>query len=52
VDDSFRKLVTNVILKPVFAMPQPVRVICREGKMEDLLGQLAAQGRRVFMIRD
>ncbi len=42
VADSFPKLVTNEILKPVFAMPQPVHVICREGKLEDLLGQLGA----------
>ena len=42
VADSFPKLVTNDILKPVFAMTQPVHVICREGKLEDLLGQLAA----------
>jgi LysR family transcriptional activator of nhaA len=42
VADSFPKLVTNEILKPVFAMSQPVHVICREGKLEDLLGQLAA----------
>lgn len=42
VADSFPKLVTNEILKPVFAMPQSVHVVCREGKMEDLLAQLAA----------
>jgi LysR family transcriptional regulator, transcriptional activator of nhaA len=42
VADSFPKLVTHEILKPVFAMPQTVHVICREGKVEDLLGQLAA----------
>jgi LysR family transcriptional regulator, transcriptional activator of nhaA len=42
VADSFPKLVTNEILKPVFEMPQMVHVICREGKMEDLLAQLAA----------
>lgn len=42
VADSFPKLVTNEILRPVFAMPQVVHVICREGKMEDLLAQLAA----------
>jgi LysR family transcriptional regulator, transcriptional activator of nhaA len=42
VADSFPKLVTNEILQPVFAMAQPVHVICREGKLEDLLGQLAA----------
>lgn len=42
VVDSFPKLVTNEILKPAFAMSQPVHVVCREGKMEDLLAQLAA----------
>ena len=42
VVDSFPKLLTNEILKPVFALPQTVHVICREGKMDDLLGQLAA----------
>ena len=42
VADSFPKLVTNEILKPVFTLPQTVHVICREGKMEDLLAQLAA----------
>lgn len=42
VADSFPKLVTNEILKPVFSLPQTVHVICREGKQEDLLAQLAA----------
>jgi LysR family transcriptional activator of nhaA len=42
VADSFPKLVTNEILKPVFAMPRAVHVVCREGKLEDLLAQLAA----------
>jgi LysR family transcriptional activator of nhaA len=42
VADSFPKLVTNEILKPVFAMPQAVHVVCREGKIEDMLAQLAA----------
>lgn len=41
VADSFPKLVTNEVLKPVFAMAQTVHVICREGKIEDLLVQLA-----------
>jgi LysR family transcriptional regulator, transcriptional activator of nhaA len=40
--DSFPKLVTSDLLAPAFAMPQPVHVICREGKMSDLLAQLAA----------
>lgn len=42
VADSFPKLVTNEMLKPVFALRQPVLVICREGKLEDLLAQLGA----------
>lgn len=40
--DSFPKLVTGRILKPAFELPQQVSVVCREGKVEDLLGQLAA----------
>jgi LysR family transcriptional regulator, transcriptional activator of nhaA len=40
--DSLPKLLTNRILKPVFDMKQPVHVICREGKLEDLLPQLGA----------
>ncbi len=42
VADSFPKLVTNEILKPVFSMSQAVHVICREGKLDDMLAQLAA----------
>ena len=42
VADSFPKLMTQQILQPVFAMPQIVHVICREGKVPDLLGQLTA----------
>lgn len=42
VADSFPKLVTNEILEPVFAMPQTCHVICREGKTDDLLAQLAS----------
>jgi LysR family transcriptional activator of nhaA len=42
VADSLPKLATYVILKPVFARADRVHVICREGKMDDLLAQLAA----------
>lgn len=42
IADSFPKLVINEILKPAFEMSQTVHVICREGKMQDLLAQLAA----------
>lgn len=40
--DSFPKLVMNEILRPVFHLEQAVHVVCREGKVEDLLAQLAA----------
>jgi LysR family transcriptional activator of nhaA len=42
VADALPKLVVNEILKPVLAMPQTVHILCREGKREDLLAQLAA----------
>lgn len=42
VADAMPKLITNEILRPVLEMPQNVHVICREGKSEDLLAQLAA----------
>lgn len=41
VADSFPKLVTYEILKPVFADSRAVRLVCREGKLEELLPQLA-----------
>lgn len=40
--DSFPKLLSLDILRPAFAHVPPVRVTCHEGKMEDLLGQLAS----------
>jgi len=42
VADAFPKLVTYEILKPLFARADPIHVVCREGKLEDLLPQLAA----------
>jgi LysR family transcriptional activator of nhaA len=42
IADSFPKLVTQQVLQPVFSLPQSVHVICREGKVEDLLAQLVA----------
>lgn len=40
--DSFPKLAGNAILKPVFELGRDVHVVCREGKADDLLAQLAA----------
>ena len=39
--DSFPKLVAHDILKPLFAAAEPMHVVCREGKITDLLAQLA-----------
>lgn len=37
VSDSFPKLAAYEILKPVFNLAQPMHVICREGKITDLI---------------
>lgn len=42
VADSLPKIVANDLLKPVLTLRQPVHLFCREGKIEDLLAQLAA----------
>lgn len=42
VADSFPKLVTYRMLAPVLARGESAHVVCREGKLEDLLAQLAA----------
>jgi LysR family transcriptional regulator, transcriptional activator of nhaA len=39
--DSVPKLIAHEMLKPVFHRPDPVHVVCREGKVEDLLAQMA-----------
>lgn len=41
IEDSFPKLLSFEILKPVFAIEPRIHVVCREGKSEDLVGQLA-----------
>jgi LysR family transcriptional activator of nhaA len=48
VADSFPKLITNHILTPVFELATPVEVICREGKLPDLLALLA--GHRLDLV--
>jgi LysR family transcriptional activator of nhaA len=40
VADSFPKLLANAILQPVFNMEAKLHVVCREGKLDDLLAQL------------
>jgi len=40
--DSFPKLFSFDILRPAFTHQPPVQLTCKEGKLDDLLGQLAA----------
>ena len=42
IADALPKLVTHEILRPVFSDDDSIHVICREGKVDDLLGQLAS----------
>jgi LysR family transcriptional regulator, transcriptional activator of nhaA len=41
ISDSLPKLLTYGMLKPIFHLPQAVQASCCEGKMPDLLAQLA-----------
>ena len=43
VADSVPKLIAYAIIKPVFQLQPPVEMVCREGKVDALLAQLAAQ---------
>src|SRR5688572_11680481 len=40
VEDSFSKLLSYEILKPIFQAEPRVRLVCREGKAEELIEQL------------
>lgn len=41
IEDSFPKLLSYEILKPMLGLNPPVQLVCREGKSEDLLAELA-----------
>src|SRR5688500_110318 len=41
VEDSFSKLVTYEILRPLFQMAPRVQLVCREGKADELVAELA-----------
>lgn len=41
VTDVLSKLIACRLLEPAFHLPEPVQVVCREGKAEDLLAELA-----------
>lgn len=42
VADSVPKMIAHEMLKPVFSLGQPVHMVCREGKVDALLLQLAS----------
>lgn len=42
ITDSLPKLIAFALLEPIFKMDTPVRVICREGLMNELLPELVA----------
>lgn len=44
VVDALPKLVVRKLLEPVFSLPEQIRLICREGKEEHLLAELAIHG--------
>jgi LysR family transcriptional activator of nhaA len=39
--DSVSKMVASQVLAPALALPDPVRLVCREGRLAALLGELA-----------
>lgn len=49
VTEPVPKLVVRAMLGPVFEMGQPVRLVCREGKLGVLLGDLATHGLDVVL---
>lgn len=42
--DALPKLVARKLLEPAMRLPDPIRMICREGKEEQLLAELAVHG--------
>lgn len=41
VPDVLPKLIVYRLLRPAFHLPQPIRLVCREGKFDDLVASLA-----------
>ncbi len=42
ISDSVPKVIARKVLLPIFRLPRPVRLVCREGDLRDLVTQLAA----------
>ena len=43
ISDVVPKSVAQRLVAPVLALPEPTRLVCREGRMDDLLAELAVQ---------
>lgn len=43
VPDVLPKLIAHRLLEPAFRLPEPVQLVCYEGKLNDLLAELALQ---------
>lgn len=43
ISDVVPKSVAHRLVAPVLALPEPTRLVCREGRMDDLLAELAVQ---------
>ncbi len=43
ISDVVPKSVAHRLVAPVLALPEPTRLVCREGRMNDLLAELAVQ---------
>jgi LysR family transcriptional activator of nhaA len=41
VPDSLPKLIVLRLLKPALALPEPIRLVCKEGKFDELVAELA-----------
>jgi len=44
VTTALHKVLTPILLAPVFRLPDPVRLDCREGRLERMLSELAGHG--------
>ena len=46
---SLPKLITHQLLEPAFKLFEPIRLICREGKHDHLIAELAVHGLDVVL---
>lgn len=49
VADNLPKLITYRLIKPALGLPEPVQLVCHEGRVERLLAELAVHGLDVVL---